>query len=361
MLMQKQGEPQTFFRARKVAWEAYKASSLQDFHPGASLGGETSIREKTLPSGCVTLPFSRAFSMYGAVLSKTFAEDVRVEKDPLHLFSLATHNDGFFIYIPPGVHVDSLSLVHAIKEKETAVLARVHVVLGKGAELTLNESFEYGKTPLCMTLMTCEVEAGAKLSVHSFAEDAKDLITSYRAILKSHASFTLTTMQEAHLSKSAVRCALQGKNSFFSFTDFSYAASGSISERFSSVDHFASESESCKYLKKIVAEGGISQYTGKITLHKGASFSQAKQMHRALTLGENAVCRAAPIFDIFEGEAQADHGSAIASFDEELLFYARSRGLGVDDAKKCMLQAFCADILKSFPGPTREKLEKRLA
>ena len=350
-------EHKDFSRTREHAWERYSASPLQ-FDREFSPGGFISIEEKEI--SCVTLPFSQAFSTYGTILTKTFAEDVRLENDPYFLFSLSKHCDGFFIYVPPNIHIESLSLVHRTKEEDTSALARVHIVLGKNASLNLYETFATHNASLCVAHMTCELEAGSRLILHSFAQHSGRIMTSYRTLLKEDSSCIFTCAQEAPFSKSTFRCSLQGCGASLSYTDFSHVTSNTKSDRFSLVEHTAPKTISQKVVKRIIENGGDSQYTGKIVIEREGIGSQAKQMHRALTLGPQALCKASPIFNIFQSEAQATHGSIIAPFNEELLFYARTRGLSVDDARSFMLKAFCDDTLKAFPESTRTFLERRL-
>jgi Fe-S cluster assembly protein SufD len=342
-------EPSFFTQARTRALEAFEASNISLPKGFVLTSGSIHIDEKSTP--CVALPFSKAFSTYGALIAKTFVNEVQEDKDPLLLLSHAMHSDGLFIYVPPGVCVDAFSLVHA-----NHLCARVHIVIGKGSELHVEERFAQG----CMTHVTCQVEEEGKLVFNSFAEKGVNLLTSYKIFLKEKAQGFLSIAQEACLSRSSFQGVLQGAGAKATYADFSAIGCGACSERFSTIEHKAAETSSQKYVKRVICEGGLSRYTGKIVIQKEGRGSKAHQMHRALTLGPNAVAFASPIFDIFQPMTQATHGSTIAPFDEAMLFYAKARGIEENEAKSFLIQAFFDDILKYFSSDVRRELEARI-
>lgn len=353
-------EPNTFSKARQHALESFKGSmaflpqKFQDikFTEG---GYSTAICE---PHQCILLPFSKAFSTYGSVISKTFMNDVQSEKNPLHLLPHVMHSDGLFIYVPSGVCIEDFSLVHAIKEHEKNAFTRVHIIVGKDASLQVEERFTVGSA-LCMTHVTCEIEQGGQLVFNSFAEQNSSLITAYNVFVKEKAVVTLNVAQEAEFSRSSFYGVLQGASSALSYVDFSVVDAKMSSERSSLVEHKAFETVSRKTLKKVISDQGVSRYTGKVIIGEEAISSRTQQMHRALLLGEKGVCQVSPLFDIFQRDTQATHGATIASFDEKMLFYARTRGLSQEEAKMFLIKAFCDDILQNYSDKTRAELEKR--
>lgn len=350
-------EPHSFSQARNQALEAFKKLSIslpkeftllpEDHFPS----GYVEITEKS--SRCIALNFSQAFATYGALLSKTFMNEVKGEKDPLTLLNHALHSDGVFIYVPPGVCIDRMSFIH--KAQKMNSFSRIHIVVGKGAELHVEERFGEGLL-LSMAHVTCEVEEGGNVFFESVAQNSSTLVTRYSISLKENSSFSLALSQEACFSRAIVHALMQGERASFSYADFAHVKRGMCQERHSHVEHKAKETTSQKLVKRIVEEGAHSRYTGKITIPKEGERAKAHQMHRALLLGEKAICHASPLFDIFQGDVQATHGSTIAPFDEQLLFYPLARGLSRTETEKFLLQAFCDDILSKFSPKTQADL-----
>jgi Fe-S cluster assembly protein SufD len=62
-----------------------------------------------------------------------------------------------------------------------------------------------------------------------------------------------------------------------------------------------------------------------------------------------------PNLEIETGEiAGAGHASATARFDDEQLFYLRSRGISDDEAKRLVLHGFFEDLIRRIAVPEIE-------
>lgn len=47
-------------------------------------------------------------------------------------------------------------------------------------------------------------------------------------------------------------------------------------------------------------------------------------------------------------DVKASHGATVGRLDEEQLFYLRSRGLSLEQAKEYLTTAFCKEVSRSF-------------
>jgi len=52
-----------------------------------------------------------------------------------------------------------------------------------------------------------------------------------------------------------------------------------------------------------------------------------------------------PQLEIYADDVKCSHGATVGQLDTEALFYLRSRGIGEDEAKKMLLQAFAGEVL----------------
>ncbi|MXW43784.1 MAG: Fe-S cluster assembly protein SufD, partial [Candidatus Dadabacteria bacterium] len=65
-----------------------------------------------------------------------------------------------------------------------------------------------------------------------------------------------------------------------------------------------------------------------------------------------------PHLEIYNDDVKCTHGATIGQMDEEALFYLRSRGISVRQAKIIMLQAFTGETLEHMSiDSVREALE----
>ncbi len=110
--------------------------------------------------------------------------------------------------------------------------------------------------------------------------------------------------------------------------------------------------------------GGV--FNGKIAVRKDAQKTDSKQSNKNLLLSENATINTKPQLEIFADDVKCTHGATIGQIDAEAVFYLRSRGIGLEEARNLLIQAFANDILdrikfEPLRSSLREELGARLA
>ncbi len=106
-------------------------------------------------------------------------------------------------------------------------------------------------------------------------------------------------------------------------------------------------------------------FEGLVTVEAGAEFTEAHQTNRNLLASPDARMHTMPQLIINCDEVKASHGAATGQLDEDALFYMRSRGIPVDEARMMLINAFMTDVLEAISlEPLRERLrhlvDKRL-
>ena len=105
--------------------------------------------------------------------------------------------------------------------------------------------------------------------------------------------------------------------------------------------------------------GGV--FNGKIAVRKDAQKTDSKQSNKNLLLSENATINTKPQLEIFADDVKCTHGATIGQIDAEAVFYLRSRGIGLEEARNLLIQAFANDILERIKfEPLRTGLQKTL-
>ena len=128
------------------------------------------------------------------------------------------------------------------------------------------------------------------------------------------------------------------------------------------VRHGASNTHSNQLFKGLVASKGRSVFTGCVEVCEGATGCSAEQLSRALLLGESAEFDARPQLLISYDAVEASHGSSCGAMDEDALFFMRSRGLSLLQARYLMAQAFAGEIHELIDGKDLvERSDKALA
>ncbi|MFC7406934.1 Fe-S cluster assembly protein SufD [Georgenia alba] len=132
------------------------------------------------------------------------------------------------------------------------------------------------------------------------------------------------------------------------FTD-----SGQHQEHRLFVDHAV---ESCKsrvtYKGALQGASAHSVWVGDVLIRKEAEGTDTYELNRNLVLTEGARADSVPNLEIETGEIEgAGHASATGRFDDEQLFYLRSRGIPEADARRLVVRGFFAELINQIGVP----------
>ena len=98
--------------------------------------------------------------------------------------------------------------------------------------------------------------------------------------------------------------------------------------------------------RHVLADRAKSIFKGKIVIEKGKTFCNATQKNENLLLSPKAEAISLPKLEISNDEVQCSHGVTISSIDDEQLFYLASRGIGMNEARKMIVEGFFEEIIK---------------
>jgi Fe-S cluster assembly protein SufD len=98
------------------------------------------------------------------------------------------------------------------------------------------------------------------------------------------------------------------------------------------VDHAKPRSYSNELYKGILDEKSTGVFNGKIMVRPDAQKTNAFQSNRNIVLSAEASMNTKPQLEIFADDVKCSHGATTGQLDEEMLFYLRSRGIGLDAA-----------------------------
>lgn len=102
-------------------------------------------------------------------------------------------------------------------------------------------------------------------------------------------------------------------------------------------------------------------FRGAITVCAGADGADASLSNKNLLLSDQAEIDTQPVLEIHADEVKAAHGATVGQLDERALFYLRSRGLDLSEARSLLTLAFCRIAFDSISNVAlREHLDALL-
>jgi Fe-S cluster assembly protein SufD len=122
------------------------------------------------------------------------------------------------------------------------------------------------------------------------------------------------------------------------------------------VDHNAPRTRSnVDYRGALQGKGAHSVWVGDVLIRKIAVGIQTYESNRNLVLTDGCRADSVPNLEIETGEIEgAGHASATGRFDDEQLFYLRSRGIDEAEARRLVVHGFFADIIRRIGVPDVE-------
>jgi Fe-S cluster assembly protein SufD len=111
------------------------------------------------------------------------------------------------------------------------------------------------------------------------------------------------------------------------------------------IDHAKPHAVSHELYKGILDGQSSAVFNGKIIVRKDAQKTDAKQTNKNLVLSEDATINTKPQLEIFADDVRCTHGATVGQLDQESIFYLRSRGIGLETARRMLIEAFAREII----------------
>ena len=286
---------------------------------------------------------------------------------PFAALNAAFFADGFVLEIAPGIALDQpIEIVHLASGGSGGSLhTRSLVSVGAGSRASIFETFAGHGSYWRNDVVELRLAAGAELTRVGLVEEASDALHfgEMLATLGSAsrlASFVLllggrTVRYEATVRSEgeATHCALHG----------AFVLSGRQEANIvTTVDHAAPGGETREVFKGVAAGRAHGAFQGRITVRPGAQKVDANQLSRNLVLGPRAAIDTKPELEIYADDVKCSHGAAVGDLDESALFYLATRGIGREEARRMLIEAFAREAVELVGSPQfREHLLKRLA
>jgi len=128
------------------------------------------------------------------------------------------------------------------------------------------------------------------------------------------------------------------------------------------IDHAMPHCDSREVYKGILDDRSRAVFNGRIVVRPDAQKTDAKQSNPNLLLSNGALAHTRPQLEIYADDVKCTHGATVGRLDEDAIFYLRSRGIGLDEARKVLIRAFADEVLDRIPvEPVRELLRRTVA
>jgi Fe-S cluster assembly protein SufD len=279
---------------------------------------------------------------------------VTATDDAAVALNTAFMGDGAVIHVADGATIERpIHLVFAAGEKAVAAFPRSLVVLGKGARLTLLESWE-GRAGI-----DYQVNSGLELVVGDAArlgyvkhvrEGDKALhIASVMAAVGAKADLkTLFFATGGAVVRNQLFVRFDGAETKAALSGVTMLRNRQHTDNTLVIDHAAGGCESRELFKTVLDDESRGVFQGRIVVRPHSQKTDAKMASHALLLSETAEADNKPELEIFADDVQCGHGATAGALDKDLLFYLKARGIPGAEAEALLIQAFVGEAIETI-------------
>jgi len=283
--------------------------------------------------------------------------------------------DGAFIEVAKDVVLDRpiyLLYVSTADGQPTVTHPRNLVLVGRGSQLNIIEAYVGLEPPdrdaggVYFTNSVTEVVAGegAVVDYCKVQQESAQAFHVASLNVQQERSSSVTTHTIAFggaLDREEVTTVLRGEGAE-SLLHGLYVISGEqhVDNR-TVIDHAKPHCSSRELYKGILDGRSSGVFNGKIIVRKDAQKTDSKQSNKNLLLSEDAVINTKPQLEIYADDVKCTHGATIGQIDQEAVFYLRSRGIALAEARALLTQAFASDVIEKIKfEPVRAQLKEAL-
>jgi Fe-S cluster assembly protein SufD len=270
---------------------------------------------------------------------------------PLAALNTAFATDGVLIRVT-GKAAKPISLIYHHKSETSDAILHHCIKVESGAEVTILEN---GPGAARMTkVMEVEVADGGRF--HHVRAQGRDherrAATHIFARLGSEASFKSFTMTaNGRMTRNDVVIELNGADSAAHVAGAALGDGDFHHDDTVFITHAAERCESRQVFKKVLKNGAVGVFQGKILVRQGAQKTDGYQISQALLLDGDSQFLAKPELEIYADDVKCSHGSTSGAIDDTALFYLQSRGVPKRTAQSLLVLAFLAEAIGEIESP----------
>jgi len=304
-----------------------------------------------LPDGVVVSSLESAWSHSVEELQPVLC---RSPSDETAFFDLneAFVTDGAFVHIGKGVVVDAP--IHCVFLTVPTGEPCVHyprnvIVAGEQSEVRIIETYAGLEGSIYFTNAVTQLVARPG-----------SVVDHYKVQLESAKAFHVASLdfsQErgtsvsshslsigAALARNDIRVELGGEGADVTLNGLYVVRGSQHVDHHTLIDHQVAHCTSRELYKGVLDDEASGVFNGRVIVRAGAQKTDAKQSNKNLLLSREALVNSNPQLEINADDVKCAHGATIGQLDEEALFYLRSRGIGVGEARKILTEGFMADV-----------------
>ena len=295
---------------------------------------------------------------YKKVIKKYFNKIVN-KNDSLTSLNTSFTKEGAYIFIPKTVISEKpIQIIHFSTGKQGKMLLQPRnlIIVEENAQVQIIERHQSLKSFQILTNSVTEIfsNKGSSVDYYKIQNDYEDcsLIDNTYISQDNNSNVKVHTFSlGGKLIRNNLNFFQNGKNIQSTMKGITIIGDRQHVDHYTLVHHSKPNCNSFQEYKGIFSDRSVGVFNGKILVDKIAQKTNAFQQNNNILIDDNATINSKPQLEIFADDVKCSHGCTIGQLDNSALFYLRSRGIPLKEAKALLTYAFANNVLESVQIP----------
>lgn len=324
------------------------------------------LKNEWAQQGVIFLNMDEAVRDYGDLVQRYFMTScVPIHDHKFAMLHAAVWSGGTFIYVPPGVKVTiplqayfRMNAAHGGQFEHTLILA------DKGSELQYIEGCSAPRFDVQALHAGCveiHVMEGARVrysSIENWSRNTANLNTKRALVDKGGVMEWVNGNFGSGMTMLYPASILRGEGARSDYLGIAFAGEGQMQDTGAKMIHVAPRTRSSIRAKSVSQRGGKTVYRGYVRIAPKAVGAKASVVCDALLLDGESTSNTVPTMKVENDASTVVHEASAGRIGDEELFYAMSRGLSADDARRMVVNGFVEPLVRELPLEYAVELNK---
>ena len=315
-----------------------------------------SLREEWAKQGVIFDSIEDGLKNHPDLFREYFGTVIPTQDNKFAAMNAAVWSGGSFVYIPPGVHLETpLQAYFRVNQERMGQFERTLIICDEGASAHYIEGCTapvYSTESFHSGVIEIVVKKNARFrytTIQNWSNNMYNLVTQ-RALVHEGANMEwLDGNLGSKLTMKYPSCYLVGEGAHGEILSIAYSGDGQHQDTGGKVVHVAPHTTSSIISKSISKGHGRSTYRGLCKVHEGAHHARSNVECDALLINDTSRTDTYPYIEIEENDANVGHEASVSKIGEEQLFYLTSRGISEEEAMAMIVRGFIEPIAKELP------------
>jgi Fe-S cluster assembly protein SufD len=291
-------------------------------------------------------------------------------KDSITSLNTAFAKEGAYINIPNNKEVDKpIEIINFSTGNETALMMQPRnlIIVGENTHVQIIERHQSLSDNAVFTNSVTEIfaEKRAYLDFYKIQNDKENasLIDNTFIHQEQNSNCNVHTFSlGGKITRNNLNFSQNGEHCDSTLKGVTILKAKQHVDHNTLVNHISPNCESHQDYKGLYADSSTGVFNGRVIVEKEAQKINAFQKNNNILIDDNATVNAKPQLEIFADDVKCSHGCTIGQFDEDALFYLRSRGIGLKEAQALLMYAFANTVLETVKIPElKRRINKLIA